>query len=203
MLSPWVPYLFKAFCVRPYVTWSTNSIKKTVKIHAYHTFWCRKDQPWFFLRIFSTLPGLDSRVIENFTFLNVGRPTNCSLYRRLHWASTFRTVQVSNSVIYLLHICIVFYILSVFVFLYTEKRKEKWPLVFTPGKGLKIDHFEFSTHSLGLPISYPNAEGSIFRPSPVLSTFVLLFWSSRFIDVSQVFINFKPSFVWGCSAHAL
>jgi len=157
------------------MTWSANSIKKTIKIHAYHTFWCRKDQPWFFLRIFSTLPGLDSAVIENFTFLNVGRPTNWILYRRLYWASTFRTVQFSNSVIYLFHICIVFHILSVFVFLYTEKRREKWPLVFTPGKGLKIEPFEFSTHSLGLLISNPNPERSIYRPFPVLSTFVLLF----------------------------
>jgi hypothetical protein len=97
------------------------------------------------------------------------------------WASTFRTVQFLNSVIYLLHICIVFHILSVFVILYTGNWKEKWPLVFTPGKGLKIDLFEFSTHSLSLPISNPNPEGSIFRPSPVLSTFVPLFLSSRFI----------------------
>jgi hypothetical protein len=63
---------------------------------------------------------------------------------------------------YLLHICILFYILSVFVFLYTGKRKEKLPLVFTEGKGLKIDPFEFSTRSLGPPISNPG--GSIFRP---------------------------------------
>jgi hypothetical protein len=63
---------------------------------------------------------------------------------------------------YLLHICILFNILSVFVFLYTGKRKEKLPLVFTQGKGLKIDPFEFSTRSLGPPISNPG--GSIFRP---------------------------------------
>ncbi len=40
------------------------------------------------------------------------------------------------------------------------KRKEKLPIVVTQGKGLKIYPFEFSTRSLGLPISNP--EGSFF-----------------------------------------
>jgi hypothetical protein len=39
--------------------------------------------------------------------------------------------------------------------------KEKLPMVFTQGKRQKLDNFEFSTCSLGLPISNP--EGSIFR----------------------------------------
>jgi hypothetical protein len=34
-------------------------------------------------------------------------------------------VQFSNSAIYLLHICIVFHILSVLVFIYTRNQKEK------------------------------------------------------------------------------
>jgi hypothetical protein len=41
------------------------------------------------------------------------------------------------------------------------KQTEKLPMVFTQGKGLKLDPFKFSTHSLGLPISNP--EGSIFQ----------------------------------------
>jgi hypothetical protein len=36
------PDLFKGFCVRWYMTWSRNSIKKNVKGHAYHTFWCHE-----------------------------------------------------------------------------------------------------------------------------------------------------------------
>ncbi len=41
--------------------------------------------------------------------------------------STFLKVHFSNPVIYLLHICIVFHILSGFVFIYVGKQKEKSP----------------------------------------------------------------------------
>jgi len=73
----------------------------------------------FFLCIFRTLPGLNFAVVENCTFRNVEGPV------------PFHISEGTDSVIYLSHICIGFHSLSVFVFIYTGKRKEKSPLVFT------------------------------------------------------------------------
>ncbi len=67
--------------------------------------------------------------------------------------------------------------------------KEKLPMVFTQGKGLKIDPLEFSTHSLGLPISNP--EGSIFRSFSLL---FFCFWSSPFIYISHHIHHFQAFF---------
>ncbi len=67
-----------------------------------------------FLSIFRTITYLIFAVIEGWT-----------------GPSTFWKVQFSNLVIYLLHICIVFHNLSVFVCIQTGKWKEKSPLVFT------------------------------------------------------------------------
>jgi hypothetical protein len=107
-------------------------------------------------------PDLKFAVIENFTFRNEEGPLTTACLTGCTGPSTFQMVQFSNWVIYLLHICIIFHILWVFVFMYRGKWKEELPLVFIQGKGLKIDTFEFSTCSLGLPISNP--EGFIFRP---------------------------------------
>jgi hypothetical protein len=65
------------------------------------------------------MPGLNFAVVENCTFRNVEGPV------------PFPISEGTDSVIYLSHICIGFHILSVFVFIYTGKRKEKSPLVFT------------------------------------------------------------------------
>ncbi len=76
---------------------------------------------------------------EFFPFVFSGR----SLAWILQWLKTvpsemwkaqsvpFHISEGTDSVIYLLRIRIVFHILSVFVFIYTGKRKEKSPLAFT------------------------------------------------------------------------
>jgi hypothetical protein len=66
--------------------------------------WNLKDQRWFFLCVFRTLPGLNFAVVENCTFRNVEGPV------------PFHSSEGTDSVIYLLHICIVCHILSVLVF---------------------------------------------------------------------------------------
>ncbi len=83
-------------------------------------------------------------IFRMITYLNFAVIEGCT------GPSTFWKVQFSNSVIYLLHICIVFHNLSVFLLIQTGKRKEKSPLVFTQGKGLKIDASEFSTRCFNL-----------------------------------------------------
>ncbi len=95
------PYFSKAHCLELYLTWKDS--KPTL----------------IFLCIFRTLPGLNFALLENCTFQNVKGPLQPV------------KVQFSNSAIYLLHICIVFHILSVFVFIYTRNRKEKPPPIFT------------------------------------------------------------------------
>ncbi len=95
------------------------------------TYPTRKDQQWFYLCIIRTLLGLNFAVIGNFTFRNVEGPvlTGCT------WPSTFGNVQFSNSIIHLLHICIIVHILSVFVFIYTGKRKRKITTGLYVGEG--------------------------------------------------------------------
>jgi len=144
------------------MTWFRNSIKKKLRVMPTIHFGAIKTCRDFSFVFSARSPSLNFAVIENFTFINEEGPLPTACVTGCTGPSTFQTVQFSNSVTYPLHICIIFHILSVFVFMHRGKQKEKSPLVFTYGKGLKIDPFEFSTHSLSLPISNP--ERSIFRP---------------------------------------
>ncbi len=62
------------------------------------------------------------------------------------------------------------------------KWKEKLTMVFTQGKGLKIDPFEFSTHSLG---NTDLKSGRVYFQILLLYFRLLFFcfWSSQFIWV--------------------
>jgi hypothetical protein len=74
------------------------------------------------------------------------------------------------------------------------KWKEKLPMVFTQGMGLKIDPFEFSTRSLGLLISNP--EGSIFRSFSCIFGFCSCVLGPPLLyTFHTILIVFKPSFV--------
>ncbi len=108
------------------------------------TYPTRKDQQWFYLCIFRMLLGLNFAVIENCTFRNVEGPvlTGCT------GPSTFWNVQFSNSVIYLLHICIIVHILSVFVYREEEKKNRHWSL--RRGRVWKIDPSGFEIPARGL-----------------------------------------------------
>ncbi len=83
--------------------------------------WTLKRPAVIFLCIFRTLPW----------------PEFCSGWKLISEGTVFKTV------IYLLHICIVFHIWSVFVFIYTGKRKEKSPPVFTVGEGSENRPFSY------------------------------------------------------------
>jgi len=72
-----------------------------------------KDPVDFSYCILMTITYLNFAVIEDCTFRNVEGP----VLPACTGPSTFRKVNFSNPVIYLLHICIVFHILSVFVFM--------------------------------------------------------------------------------------
>ncbi len=88
-----------------------------------------------FLNIFRTITYLIFAVIEGWT-----------------GPSTFWKVQFSNSVIYLLHICIGFSTIYQFLSVSRQgsgKKNHHWSLL-SQGKGLKIDASEFSTRSFNL-----------------------------------------------------
>jgi hypothetical protein len=113
------------------MTWSRNSIKKKVKGHATIHFGAIKTSSDFSFVFSARSPSRNLAVIENFTLINEEGPLTTACVTGWTGPSTFETVQFSTSVIYLLHICIIFHILSVFVFMYRGKHKEKSPLVFT------------------------------------------------------------------------
>jgi hypothetical protein len=111
------------------MTWFRNSIKKKLRVMPTIHFGAINTSRDFSFVFSARSPSLNFAVIENFTFINEEGPLTTACLTGCTGPSTFQTVQFSNSVIYLLHICIIFHILS--VFMYRGKQKEKSPLVFT------------------------------------------------------------------------
>ncbi len=80
-------------------------------------------------------------------------------------------------------------------------RKEKLPMVFTQGKGLKVNPFEFSTLSLGLLIS--NLEGSIFRSFCCTFGFCSSVFGPPVLYVFHGFHHFQAFFLCEVVEHML
>ncbi len=86
----------------------------------------------------ATWPEFNFAVIENCMYLPKCRRPSTACQR----PSTFRKAQFSNSVTYLLHIYVVFHVWSVFDFIYTGKRKEKFTASLYVREGFENRHFQ-------------------------------------------------------------